>query len=161
MPSSHASWKVWWGLWSLSYVLTVGKCWAPSVLVGGRLAGDTSLGDVLSPSPEWHRARGLLPTAPLWCAMSQLSHSCCSFTSCSGHGTLLPYTAYHSRADNSSMTRLINFSASARCEMPARMQDFTHLFKSVCPMICETSLGLKLLCELLTAGFQCWGLEPS
>lgn len=59
------------------------------------------------------------------------------------------------------MTHLINFSASTHCEVPARIQDFSHLFRSICPMIYETSLGLELLYQQLIASFQCLGLELS
>ena len=66
-----------------------------------------------------------------------------------------------SRAGNSSLTRRVNFSASTPCEVPARILDFAHVFKSICPMISEIGLGLQLLCEQFIASLQSLELELS
>lgn len=59
------------------------------------------------------------------------------------------------------MTCWTNFSASIPCEVPARITDFAHLFKSICLMISEIGLGLQLLCEQFIASFQSLELELS
>lgn len=59
------------------------------------------------------------------------------------------------------MTCWISFSVSTPCEVPARIFDFAHLFKTICPMISEICLSLQLLCEQFMASFQSLELELS